>query len=83
MRFLIYRASHKPIGEIKLLDKVISNEDENEYGILEVNSFEDLPKEDIILRYHVSTYHERMLDEMGVSESYVDGTLILYDDYFE
>lgn len=83
MRFLIYRASHKPIGEIKLLDKVISNEDDSEYGVLEVNSLEDLPKEDIILRYSISTYHEIMLDEMGVSESYVDGTLILYDDYFE
>lgn len=83
MRFLIQRASRKAIGEeIPLLDKTIVDDDW-EYGILEITELNQLPKERFILSYHIDIFDEEALDNMGLSESYVDAVLTLYDDYIE
>jgi hypothetical protein len=82
VKFFIYRASSKPIGdEIQLLKSVMI--DGQQYGVIEINNLSDLPREDIVIRHHVAFLHSQALEEMGLSESYVDGTLILYDDYIE
>jgi hypothetical protein len=84
MRFLITRASGKHIGdEYSLLEKAEHERYRSEHGIIEIKSLDELPKEEFVLTWGVTNSGEEALETMGFSESYVEGTITLYDDYIE
>ena len=84
MKFVIRRASRKPIGDEYTL--VHRWEDENiyhrgvEHGIIEIKSLEELPKEEFVLDWSISAY-AHIPSEINLED--IDGQIVLYDDYLE